>query len=85
MASGRPVVSTKLSGLYETFGDSSGIVWVDESSQVAFAAAGLAENKSAMRQNVAAQTKTVAQVLDMNKCIDSFTETILRTVGGELT
>ena len=83
MASGRPVVSTKLSGLYETFGDSSGIVWVDEPSQVAFAAAGLAENKSAMRQNVAAQTKTVAQVLDMNKCIDSFTATILRTVEGE--
>ena len=84
MASGRPVVSTKLSGLYETFGDSSGIVWVDEPTQVAVAAVALAEDKSARLKNVAAQTQTVAQVLDMNKCIDSFTATILRTVGGDL-
>ncbi len=82
MASGRPVVSTKLSGLYETFGDASGIVWVHEPTQVAVAAVALAEDKSAMLQNVAAQTHTVAQVLDMNKCIDSFTATVLRTVGG---
>ena len=83
MASGRPVVSTKLSGLYETFGDSSGIVWVDEPLEVVSAAAALARNKPGMLKNAAIQTQTVAQVLDMNKCIDSFTATILRTVGGE--
>jgi glycosyltransferase involved in cell wall biosynthesis len=83
MASGRPVVSTKLRGLYETFGDTSGIVWVEEPFEVASAAAALARNKPRMLQNVAIQTETVARVLDMNKCIDSFTSTILRTVGGE--
>jgi glycosyltransferase involved in cell wall biosynthesis len=83
MASGRPVVSTKLSGLYETFGDTSGIAWVDQSWQVTSVAAALASNKEAMLQNVAFQTETVARLLDMNKCIDSFTSTILRTVGGE--
>jgi glycosyltransferase involved in cell wall biosynthesis len=83
MASGRPVVSTKLSGLYETFGDTSGIVWVDEPFQVASAAAALARDEPRMLQNVAIQTETVARVLDMDKCIDSFTSTILRTVGGE--
>jgi glycosyltransferase involved in cell wall biosynthesis len=85
MASGRPVVSTKLSGLYETFGDSSGIVWVDEPLQVVSAAAALTQNKPRMLANAAIQTETVAQVLDMNQCIESFTATILRTMTGENT
>lgn len=83
MAAGRPVVSTKLSGLYETFGDSSGIVWVDKPNQVASAAASLALNKPRMLQNVAIQTETVARMLDMNKCIDAFIATLMRTIAGD--
>jgi glycosyltransferase involved in cell wall biosynthesis len=85
MASERPVVSTKLSGLYETFGDASGIVWVDEPEQVASAATDLAKDKQAMLANVKRQTQIVTQLLDMNKCIESFSGAIMRTIGGEIT
>ena len=82
MASAKPVVSTKLSGLYETFGNASGIVWVDGPEQVTSAAADLAKNKLVMLANVKSQTQTVMQLLDMNKCIESFTGAIFRTIGG---
>jgi glycosyltransferase involved in cell wall biosynthesis len=84
MASGRPVVSTKLSGLYETFGDTSGIVWVDSAEKVAEESVKLASSKQTMLANVTYQTEAVKQLLDMDRCIDSFTGTIMRTIGGEL-
>jgi glycosyltransferase involved in cell wall biosynthesis len=44
MASSLPVVSTKLEGLYETFGEASGILWVGSTSEILCSAARLVEN-----------------------------------------
>ena len=84
MASGKPVVSTKLSGLYETFGNSSGIVWVDGPEQIIAASTTLVKDEKSMLANVNSQSETVAQLLDMDKCLESFSGTILRTIQGEL-
>jgi glycosyltransferase involved in cell wall biosynthesis len=82
MASGKPVVSTQLSGLFETFGNESGIVWVDQSEQVVSVAIELAQNPTAILESVATQSRAVKQLLDIDKSMDSFTGAILRTIEG---
>lgn len=84
MASGKPVVSTQLCGLFETFGNESGIVWVDQSEQVASAAVELAQNPKAIIEKVAAQSRAVEQLLDLDKSVDSFAGAIVRTIDGEV-
>jgi glycosyltransferase involved in cell wall biosynthesis len=81
MATGRPIVSTKLSGLFETFGTDSGVTWVDEPEQVISAVLVAAQNKQAMVENLARQASKVAEVLDIDKCIDSMTRAIVRTIA----
>lgn len=83
MASHRPVVSTKLTGLYETFGSTSGISWVHEPEQVCLAAVTLTQNKKMMVENVELQNLVVEKLLDLDRSIESFTDTILRTMTGE--
>jgi glycosyltransferase involved in cell wall biosynthesis len=82
MASGKPVVSTKLTGLYETFGTDSGICWVNGPEEIIEAAASLASDSIAKSEALDRQSRVVAQLLNMDKCIDSFSDTISKTIRG---
>lgn len=82
MASGKPVISTKLSGLFETFGEGSGIEWVDQPNEIIDACILLSQNGQTVKANVELQKHAVNVLLDMDKCLDGFTQTLIRTKQG---
>jgi glycosyltransferase involved in cell wall biosynthesis len=80
MASGLPVVTTRLDGLYKTFGDSSGLTWSVGSEGLIAEAIALAENKTQLIENARLQLETVSATFGIEPAVDSF-ESVIRAVS----
>jgi glycosyltransferase involved in cell wall biosynthesis len=80
MASGLPVVTTKLDGLYKTFGDSSGLTWSAGSEGLIGAAIALAENKTRLVENARLQLETVSTRFGVDSAVTAF-ESAIRAVS----
>ena len=80
MASGLPVVSTQLDGLYKTFGDSSGLTWSVGPEGLIGAAIALAENKTQLLQNARLQLETVSTRFGVDSAVTAF-ESAIRAVS----
>ena len=77
MASGLPVVSTKLDGLEQTFGNRAGITWASDSRAVIQAATSLAQRSDAeLRNIVKLQLDAVSQIFDVQAAVDNFEDAL---------
>jgi glycosyltransferase involved in cell wall biosynthesis len=76
MASGLPVVTTKLDGLYKTFGDTSGLTWSDGSEGLIDKALALAEDATRIAENSSLQLQTVSTLFGIDLAVDAFEATI---------
>jgi len=72
MASGLPVVTTKLDGLYKTFGDTSGLTWSEGSEGLIGKALVLAEAESKLEANAKLQLQTVSTKFGIKTAVDAF-------------
>lgn len=80
IAAGLPVVSTKLAGIYKTFGDASGITWVANSQDVADAATSLAADSKLAKRNAKLQMKIATEILGTEIAVNNLEETINQAV-----
>jgi glycosyltransferase involved in cell wall biosynthesis len=76
MASGLPVVTTKLDGLYKTFGDVSGLTWSAGSEGLISQALALAENTAKCDKNSRLQLEMVSSMFGIDSAVDAFEATI---------
>jgi len=76
MASGLPVVSTKLDGLYKTFGDTSGLTWSTGPERLIDKALALAEDATRLSENSDLQLKVVSNTFGIDSAVDAFDATI---------
>jgi glycosyltransferase involved in cell wall biosynthesis len=76
MASGLPVVSTKLDGLYKTFGDTSGLTWSTDPENLIDKALALAEDATRLSENSDLQLKVVSNTFGIDSAVDAFDATI---------
>ncbi len=76
MASRLPVVTTKLDGLYKTFGDTSGLTWSAGSEGLIGKALALAEDENKLEENSRLQLKTVSTKFDIDSAVEAFESTI---------
>jgi len=81
MAACLPVVSTKLEGIFETFGEDSGILWVASASEILSNAVKLAENAHQMRIRVSEQSQAVSKILGSEKAVANFEYLLVESVG----
>ena len=76
MASGLPVVTTKLDGLHKTFGDTSGLSWSAGPEGLIANAMALAESKTKLAENARVQLETVSTKFGIDSAVDAFEATI---------
>jgi glycosyltransferase involved in cell wall biosynthesis len=76
MASGLPVVTTKLNGLYKTFGDTSGLTWSADSEGLIGIAFALAEDESQLKEKANLQLEQVSSSFGIQVVVDGFEATI---------
>jgi glycosyltransferase involved in cell wall biosynthesis len=76
MASGLPVVTTKLDGLYKTFGDTSGLTWSAGPEGLIGKALALAEDATRIAENSSLQLQTVSTLFGIDSAVDAFEATI---------
>ncbi len=76
MASGLPVVTTKLNGLYKTFGDTSGLTWSGDSEGLIGKALALAEDETTLKGNSRLQLQTVSTKFGIDSAVTAFEATI---------
>ncbi len=84
MAAGLPVVSTRLDGLEQTFGDNSGITWAADSRGVVRAASKLSQQTEAERKAIGEQQLgAVSEIFSVESAVDKFEETLASlSIGG---
>ncbi len=76
MASSLPVVTTKLDGLYKTFGDTSGLTWSKGSEGLIGKALALAEDGAKLEANSRLQLQIVSNKFGVDSAAASFEATI---------
>ena len=76
MASGLPVVTTKLDGLYKTFGDISGLTWSAGSEGLIGKALALAEDETKLEENSRLQLQAVSTKFGVASAVTAFESTI---------
>jgi glycosyltransferase involved in cell wall biosynthesis len=82
MAAGLPVVSTKLEGLHQTFGDDSGIVWAEDANAVMKAAIQLVDKTDTELARVSQmQLDAVSKIFGVELAVDKFEESLLNISG----
>jgi glycosyltransferase involved in cell wall biosynthesis len=72
MAAKSPVVSTKLAGIFETFGANSGVTWVDGPAEVLAEAIALAGDGARRMASVQQQNAAVTRLLSVDRAIEDF-------------
>ena len=83
MAVGLPVVSTRLDGLEQTFGDRAGITWASDSKGVIRAASKLSQQtESELRKVSELQLGSVSEIFGVEAAVDKFEETLSFLSGG---
>ena len=82
MAAGLPVVSTKLEGLHQTFGDNSGIVWAEDANAVMKAAIQLFDKTDTELAQVSQmQLDAVSKIFGVELAVGKFEESLLNISG----
>ena len=84
MAAGLPVVSTRLDGLEQTFGERAGITWASDSRGVIRAASKLSQQTEAELRTIGEQQLgAVSEVFSVESAVDKFEETLASiSIGG---
>ena len=84
MAAGLPVVSTRLDGLKQTFGDNSGITWATDSRGVVRAASKLSQQTEAELRTIGEQQLVaVSEIFSVESAVDKFEEALASlSIGG---
>ena len=83
MAAGLPVVSTRLDGLKQTFGDRAGITWASNSKDVIRAASKLSQQSGTELRKVAElQLGAVSEIFGVESAVDKFEETLIALSEG---
>ena len=84
MAAGLPVVSTRLDGLEQTFGERAGIIWAADSRGVVRAASTLSQQTEAELRTIGEQQLgAVSEVFSVESAVDKFEETLASlSIGG---
>ncbi len=77
MASGLPVVSTKLTGLHKTFGDESGLTWSDSTEGLLVKALELSVDKQLCESNASIQRHLVSSKFGIESAVDAFEAAII--------
>jgi glycosyltransferase involved in cell wall biosynthesis len=82
MAAGLPVVSTKLEGLHQTFGDNSGVVWAEDANAVMKAAIQLVDKTDTELARVSQkQLDAVSKIFGVELAVDKFEESLFNISG----
>lgn len=74
IASGIPVVSTRLIGLHSTLGEDSGVTWVQSPNDVMTASTNLLKNSSLRMQNNVQAAATIHKLFDRGVAVERFEE-----------
>jgi glycosyltransferase involved in cell wall biosynthesis len=83
MAAGLPVVSTRLDGLEQTFGDNSGITWASDSRGVVRGASKLSQRTEAELRTIGEQQLVaVSEVFSVESAVEKFEETLSALSAG---
>ncbi len=83
MAAGLPVVSTRLDGLKQTFGDRAGITWASNSEEVIRAASKLSQqSETELRKISELQLGVVSEIFGVESAVDKFEETLIALSEG---
>ena len=83
MAAGLPVVSTRLDGLEQTFGERAGITWASDSRGVIRAASKLSQQTEAeLRRISELQLGAVSEIFGVESAVDKFEESITALSAG---
>lgn len=75
IAADLPVVSTKLDGLFRTFGQASGITWVDASTEILEVALQVARDSKTFKQTTQAQKSIANRIFGIEKSLDGIEAT----------
>jgi glycosyltransferase involved in cell wall biosynthesis len=82
MAAGLPVVSTRLQGLHQTFGEDSGIVWAEDAKAVMKAAIQLVDRSDVERTRVGQiQLSAVSKIFSVESAVNKFEESLTNISG----
>ena len=83
MAAGLPVVSTRLDGLEQTFGERAGITWASDSRGVIRAASKLSQQTEAELGRISKlQLDAVSEIFGVDSAVDKFEESLTALSGG---
>jgi glycosyltransferase involved in cell wall biosynthesis len=83
MAAGLPVVSTRLDGLEQTFGERAGITWASDSRGVIRAASKLSQQTEAELGGISKlQLGAVSEIFGVESAVDRFEETLSALAAG---
>ncbi|MFM1786889.1 MAG: hypothetical protein RL228_839 [Actinomycetota bacterium] len=86
MATGIPAVSTKLEGLYMAFGDSSGIIWTQDSKEVLERAISLlATDKKELLRQVQLQMRVIEQLFSTEATVNALEKSLMSLTGERKT
>ena len=82
MAAGLPVVSTRLQGLHQTFGEDSGIVWAEDAKAVMKAAIQLVNRSDVELTRVGQiQLRAVSNIFSVESAVNKFEESLINISG----
>jgi glycosyltransferase involved in cell wall biosynthesis len=82
MAAGLPVVSTRLQGLHQTFGEDSGIVWAEDAKAVIKAAIQLIDKTDVELARIGKmQLSAVSMIFSVESAVDKFEESLTNISG----
>jgi glycosyltransferase involved in cell wall biosynthesis len=82
MAVGLPVVSTRLQGLHQTFGEDSGIAWAEDARAVMKAAIQLVDKTDVELTKVGQlQLSAVSKIFSVEAAVDKFEESLTNISG----
>ena len=82
MAAGLPVVSTRLQGLHQTFGEDSGIAWADDARAVMKAAIQLVDKTDVELARIGKmQLSAVSKIFSVESAVDKFEESLINISG----
>jgi len=83
MAAGLPVVSTRLDGLEQTFGDRAGITWASDSKDVLQSASKLSQlTESELGKISELQLGAVSEIFGVEAAVDKFEESLTALSAG---
>ena len=82
MAAGLPVVSTRLQGLHQTFGEDSGVAWAEDAKAVMQAAIELFDKADAeLTQIGQLQLRAVSKIFNVEAAVIKFEESLISISG----